>query len=135
MFLHRLQQRRLGLRRRAVDLVGEDHVGEDRTTHEGEAAAAVAVVLQDLGAGDIRRHEVGRELDAREPQVENLRDRLHEQRLGEARCAGDQAVPAGEEGEQDLLDDVALADDHLAQLGLDAGAAGEQTLGGIALRG
>ena len=30
VLLHRLQERGLGLRRRAVDLVGEQYVGEDR---------------------------------------------------------------------------------------------------------
>jgi hypothetical protein len=34
--LHRLEQRRLRLRRRAVDLVGEQQVGEDRARAEGE---------------------------------------------------------------------------------------------------
>jgi hypothetical protein len=34
--LHRLEQRRLGLRGGAVDLVGEHHVGEDRPGAQGE---------------------------------------------------------------------------------------------------
>ena len=37
--------------------------------------------------------------------------------------AGDQAVPAGEERDQHLLDDLVLADDDLAELGEDALAA------------
>ena len=38
VLLHRLEQRRLRLRRRAVDLVGQDHVGEDRPLHKPELA-------------------------------------------------------------------------------------------------
>ena len=41
MLLHRLQQRRLGARAGAVDLVGHQELGEDRAGHEAEGAAAV----------------------------------------------------------------------------------------------
>ena len=40
--LHRLQQRRLRLRGRAVDLVGQQDVGEDRPFHEAEIPPARA---------------------------------------------------------------------------------------------
>ena len=39
-FLHRFEQRRLGLRRGAVDLVGQQQVGEDRAGVEHELLAA-----------------------------------------------------------------------------------------------
>ncbi len=39
VLLHGLEQSGLGLRRRAVDLVGEHDVGEERTFHEDERAA------------------------------------------------------------------------------------------------
>ena len=39
------------------------------------AAAGALVFLDDLGAGDVRRHQVGRELDSLEPQVQRLRQR------------------------------------------------------------
>ena len=83
------------------------------------SARPSAGVLQDLHAGDVRRHQVGRELDAPELEVEDLRDRFHEQRLRQAGRAGDEAVPAGEKRDEDLLDDVLLADDHLPQLSAD----------------
>ena len=38
--LHRLEQGGLGLGRRAVDLVGQDQVGEDRPGHEAQLAGA-----------------------------------------------------------------------------------------------
>ena len=63
-----------------------------------------------------RGHEVGRELDAGELEVERLRHRVDEQGLGQSGHAHQQAVAAGEEADEDLLDDVVLADDDLAEL-------------------
>ena len=88
VLLHRLEQRGLRLRRRAVDLVGQDDVREDRPLHESQAAAAL-LLLEDLGAGDVRRHQVGRELDALEVEVEDVGERLDEQRLRQPGHAGD----------------------------------------------
>src|SRR5207244_8129565 len=48
-------------------------------------SAGRVVLLQELGPGNVARHQVGGELHARERQVERLRHGLHEQRLGEAR--------------------------------------------------
>ena len=59
--LHRLEQRRLRLGGRAVDLVGEDHVREDGPRPERERAVARG---EHVGAGDVGRQEIGRELDA-----------------------------------------------------------------------
>ena len=50
------------------------------------AAPGGAVLLEDVGAGDVRGHQVGRELDAAEAQVEHLGERADEQRLGQARA-------------------------------------------------
>ena len=66
-FLHHLEQRGLRLRRRAVDLVGEQQVGEHRPAARGELAGRLVV---ERVAGDVGRHQVGRELDAREAAVE-----------------------------------------------------------------
>ena len=120
VLLHRLEQRRLGLGRRAVDLVRQDDVREDRAVDEpDDALAGRAVLLDDLGAEDVGRHQVGRELDAVELQVDALGERLDQQRLGEPGHAAQQAVAAGEERDQDLADDALLADDRLGQLPLE----------------
>jgi hypothetical protein len=88
-----------------------------------------ALLGEHLGAGDVGRHQVGGELDALERQVENARDRLDEQRLGQPGHAGDQAVAAREERHQHFVDHGVLSDDHLAQLGEDALAAVGHALG------
>ena len=61
--LHRLEQRALHLGRRAVDLVGEDEVGEDRALRGRNSPRARVV---DARADDVGGQQVGRELDALE---------------------------------------------------------------------
>ena len=78
------------------------------------------LLVENLGAGDVGRHQVGRELDPLEIEVEDVGQRPDQQRLGEAGHAGDQAVAAGEQRHQHLVDDVVLSDDDLAKLGEDA---------------
>jgi hypothetical protein len=118
VLLHRLQERGLGLRRGPVDLVGQDQVGEHRALDEPERAPTGRVILlEDLGAGDVGRHEVGRELDALERQVQGFGQGRDEQGLGQAGDPDEQAVPAREQRRQEVLDDLALADDPLVDLG------------------
>ena len=75
MFLHGFQQRCLRLWRRAIDLVGEDDLREHGALDEAQRPAA-ALVVEDLGARDVGRHQVRGELDALEAQVQNLGQRL-----------------------------------------------------------
>ena len=115
--LHGFQKRGLRFGRRAVDFVGQDDVGEQRPFQEAELAVAAGAVLHDhVRAGDVRRRQVGRELDAAEAQVERAAQGADHQRLGQARHAFQQAVPAAEEADEQFLDDRRLADDDLAQL-------------------
>ena len=74
------------------------------------------LLVEDRGAGDVGRHQVRRELDALEADVQDLADRADHERLGQARHADQQAMAAGEDGRQDLLDDLRLADDDAAEL-------------------
>ncbi len=115
--LHGLEQRRLRLGRRAVDFVGQDDVAEDRAAHEDDLAPAGLVVLLDhVRADDVRGHQVGRELDALEVELQHAGERADHERLGQAGHALEQAMAAGEDGGEELLEDLALAHDHLAQL-------------------
>ena len=109
VLLHRLEQRRLRLRRGAVDLVGEEEVREDRPGPELEVGGALVV---DRRAGHVGGHQVGRELDPAEAEPGRLRERARDQRLGEAGEVLDQHVAVGEQPEQDELERVALADDR-----------------------
>lgn len=102
---------------RAVDFVGEEHVGEDGALDEAEGAfAGGAVFLEDIGAGDVGGHEIGGELDAFEGEVEDVGDGFDEEGFGEAGNADEEDVPLAEHGGEDLLDDLVLADDDLGEL-------------------
>ena len=111
--LHHLEQRGLHLRRRAVDLVREQEVAEDGPELGVERALARPV---DARADEIRRHEVGRELHARERAAEHARGRLDRQRLREAGNAFDQEMALREEADEDPLEHRVLAGDHAADL-------------------
>ena len=59
MLFHRFEQSRLGLRRGAVDLIGDEDVREHRAGTEREVRVGRVV---DQRPGDIAGHEVGSEL-------------------------------------------------------------------------
>ena len=109
--LHRLEQGRLGLRRRAVDFVGEHQVGEDRARPEPELVRAG----QHRDAGDVGGHQVGRELDALEFDVDRQRQGAHEQRLGGAGDPLEQGVPPRQQAHDDVARRGLLSQDHLAE--------------------
>ena len=120
VLLHRLEQGGLGARAGAVDLVGHQQLGEDRSAHELEGPLAVDALLEDLRAEDVGRHEVGRELHAARVEAEHGAQRIDELGLGEAGHADEQAVAAGQQRDEHLLDDLRLAEDHRT----DGGAGG-----------
>ncbi|MCY1366733.1 hypothetical protein D9M68_419250 [compost metagenome] len=91
LFFHRLEQRALGLGAGAVDLVGQQHLREDRPGVEHEGLLAPVV---DRHARQVARHQVGRELHARELQAEGVRQRMGQGGLADPRHVLDQQVPA-----------------------------------------
>ena len=113
VLLHGLEQRGLGLRRRAVDLVGEQQVAEDRPARQRELAGLEVV---DVRADDVARHQVRRELDAPEGDAERPREAARGHRLGRARRAFQQDMPAGEQRGQHQVDRIGLPGDRLADL-------------------
>ena len=140
---HDLQQRRLHLGRRAVDLVGEHEVGEDRAELGVEGVLAGLV---DAGADDVGRHQVGGELQAGELAADGGRQGLDRERLRDAGHALEQHVSAGEQRDEHPLDQAVLADDDPLDLeqhplepgGVDrgrnrrAGAGGDFSIGVLA---
>ena len=62
-----------------------------------------------FGAGDVGRHQVGRELDAAELEVERLGERAHQHGLAQAGHALEQGVAAGDEADQHVAHDLGLA--------------------------
>ena len=114
VFLHGFQQGRLRLGRGAIQLIGEEQVGENRTRLEAEVAVACAVVFfENLGAEDVRGHQVGRELDAAKLERKRLAQGTHQQGLAEPRHPLDQAMAPRQQSDQQLFDHGILADDGL----------------------
>ena len=64
-----------------------------------------------------------RELNALELELEQSGDGFDEQRFRQPRRTGDQAMAAGDEAENQLLNHVALADDDFAEFSFEAHAA------------
>ena len=114
ILLHDLQQGRVRLGRRAVDFVGQQELREHRARAEAEL---LRLHVEDRRAGDVRGHQVGRELNAAELAAQHAAQRAHEQRLAQARHAFDQHVAAGEQGHQRAQHQLVLADVDLADLG------------------
>ncbi len=108
-FLHRLQQCSLGLRWRAVDLVGEKEPGEQRAVTEDEVARSL---IEHERAGEIGWQQVGRELCAFEVEPERLSERPSGERLAEAGEVLEKDVTAGENAGEHQRERIPLADDR-----------------------
>jgi len=105
---HRLEERRLGARRRPVDLVGQEDVGEDRAGDELEGALAL---VEDAGAGYVRRQEVRRALNAPELAADRRRDGPGEHRLPGAGKVLEEHMTTGHQAGSGEPHRVGLADD------------------------
>jgi hypothetical protein len=117
VLLHGLEQRRLGLGWRPVDLVGQHYVGEDGAVHEPEGPLAAAQILfDDLRAGDVAGHQVGGELDAVEAQIQRRGHGRDHEGLGQARYPDQEGVPAGQDRRDDAVDRLFLPHDALGHL-------------------
>ena len=120
--LHRLQECGLRLGRSPVDLVGQHDIGEDRASQKLELPdPGRLVLLDDLRAGDVRRHQVGRELDPVVAQIQGVGHGVDHEGLGQAGDTDQETVPTGEDGDQELLEDGVLTDNHLGHFGLEFG--------------
>src|SRR5439155_1176208 len=107
------EERALHFRRRAVDLIREEKVGEHRAERCLEVAGALVV---DPCADEVGGNQVGRELDPLEVSGDRLRDRLYREGLSETGYPFDKQVATREETDHEALDQVVLPDDHLLDL-------------------
>src|SRR5690606_13727328 len=70
-------------------------------------------------AGDVARHQIGGELDAREVERQARGERAYEQRLAEPRISLQEHVPGREQAPEHLIDDGALPEDAALDRGLE----------------
>ena len=115
VLLHRFEHGRLRFGRCPIDLVGQHDLGEERSALKLERSfSAGRVFRNDRGADDVRRHQVGRELNSCELKVHSLGQRADPIRFAESGNAFDQYVPSDQQRRQYTLDDLLVPDDRLA---------------------
>jgi hypothetical protein len=100
VFLHRLEHGGLRLGRCAVDLVRKEDVGEYRAGLEGKFAFAGGGFLENVRSEHISGHQVGRELDALEVQLEDFTDRFDQGGLAEPRQTFEQHVALAQNADE-----------------------------------
>ena len=106
MLGHRLEQRRLRSRRSAVDLVGQQDVGENRSAVEFEGLVALVV---DRHAGDVGGQQVGSELYALELRIDAACQRFRQRGLAGAGVILQEHVATAQESGDQLADAGVLA--------------------------
>ncbi|MNQ61499.1 hypothetical protein D3C85_758140 [compost metagenome] len=111
-FLHGFEQRSLGFRRGAVDLVGQQQIGEQRPLAQFELLGLQVVHRM---SGNVAGHQVGGELDAREFATEAARQRPHQQGLAQSRHTFEQHMATGNQCRKHIVDDRVLADHGFLQ--------------------
>jgi hypothetical protein len=112
-FGHDLQQGRLDLGRRPVDLVGQHDVGEHRAQLDLEGLGRRLV---DPGADQVGGDQVGGELQPGELTPDGAGQGLGGQRLGQPRRPLQQAVAPGQQADEEPLGHAVLADHDLLHL-------------------
>jgi hypothetical protein len=111
--LHRFEQRRLGLRRSAVDFIREHDVGEDGAGAQRKRAVPR---IQHVSAGDVGGQQIRRELDAADRGSQGRREGFDERRLGDTGDPFEQHVPAREQRDEHHVHLRRVADVNAAHL-------------------
>ena len=97
LLLHRLQQGGLSLRRRAIDLIGQNNMSENGTPLEFEDLSPRRIIGQDIGTRDIGRHEIRRKLYARETEAQDVAEAAHHKGFAQSGNSLQQAMTAANE--------------------------------------
>ena len=115
MFAHAFEQRGLGARRGAVDLVGQQDVGEDRSRPELKRAFPRIV---DVCSDDVRGEQVGGELNPAELRIHQPGERLGQSCLADAGHVVEQDVAAGDKRDEQVVNHLRFAADDAVEFGL-----------------
>ena len=89
-------------------------MGKDGPALILELPAATGSFHDHVRAQNIRRHQVGSELDAVEGEVQHLAERAHQQGFSQAGHAFQQHMPAGKQSGQGAFDNRFVPDNDLA---------------------
>jgi hypothetical protein len=78
------------------------------------------LLIEDVAAAHVRRHEVGRELNAAVIARQHLPEHTHEQGLAQAGRAFEQHMAAREQGDEGVFDQIGLPDQGALDLASDS---------------
>ena len=98
---------------RAVNLIRQYQLGENRATQEHQLTTPLGVLLDHIRAGDVRRHQVGRELHPAEREAHGLGKTFDGIGFRQAWHSFQQAMAAGEDGDEELLNHLVLTHNRL----------------------
>src|SRR6266851_604173 len=107
-FVHGFEKRGLRARRGAVDFIGEDHVGENRT---GTKFKFARLRIVDADAEHVAGEQVGSELDTLKSAMKGFCERLRESGLADTGNVFNEQVAASEQGDQRKLNGFFFAID------------------------
>src|SRR6185312_9286587 len=113
LLLHRFEQCGLHFRWRTIDFVRQDYVREDRSLFNGETTRRLIVHLR---ADDIRRQQIGGELNSLKRRADCFGQRAHGERLGQTRHTLEKHVAPREQSYEQALHHVILAYNTLPYL-------------------
>ena len=112
-FAHGFQQAALSFWRGAVDLIGQDDVGEERARHE---LKRLFLAIEHGNSNDIGRQQVTGELNAFEGAVEGAREAMSQRGFADAGYVFDQKVSARQEADDGHLEHLRLAFNDLRDI-------------------
>ena len=115
-FTHRFQEAALGLRRGAIDLIGQHDVGEDRTRYE---LKSLFLPVKHGDADDVGRQEIARELNALERTVKRSGQAVRQRGFADARNIFEQKMATGQKADHRHLDDMGFSLDDERNIVLD----------------
>ena len=110
VLLHGLEEGRLGARGGPVDLVGQQHLGEDGAGAEGEVGGPL---VEDARPGDVAGQDVRRELHPTELTPDGGGQAAGQQGLAHPRHVLEEDVAVAEDGRQYVVHHFGLAHHHL----------------------
>lgn len=112
VFLHGLQQRRLGARARPVYFIGHQKLTKNRSMNETEGSCRTAAfaLVQDFRPENISRHQVGRKLHAFVIQPHDRAKCFHQLGFSKSRHAYQENVTPCQERDKSFIDDLSLAE-------------------------
>ena len=115
-FTHRFQETALGLRRGAIDLVGQHDVGKDRTRYE---LKPLFLPVKHGDADDVGRQQIAGELNALERTVKRSGQAVCQCGFADARNVFEQKMATGQKADHRHLDHMGFPLDDQRDIVLD----------------